>query len=193
AEGREPSEALGWGINPHAGPPPLIFFSKLAALTASTFLDATLATDVETIHLDPLGYPNSAIRSTNPSAVITMHHCFIQTGEYLSPCKCIAPVSPPPSPWQPAQLCPLTKSRFSHSYSASTSSTFPTCGLHQTPTAKHSLPRRPHLQTRDSLTFYDPAPAGPLNCSKSTAGCRPETPSCSSRSTCWAWWSSAPR
>ncbi|WAR63429.1 hypothetical protein PtB15_17B28 [Puccinia triticina] len=101
----------------------------------------------------------------------TMHHCFIQTGKYLLPCKCLAPVSPPPSPWQPAQLCPLTNSRFSHSYLASTSSTsstFPTCGLPQTPTAKHSLPRRPHLQTRESLTFYNPAPTGPLNCSNDT-------------------------
>ncbi|WAQ88560.1 hypothetical protein PtA15_9A687 [Puccinia triticina] len=113
-----------------------------------------------------------------------MHHSFIQTGEYLSPCKCLAPVSPPPSPWQPAQLCPLTNSRFSHCHSASTSSTFPSCGLPQTPTAKCSLPRRPHLQTRECLTFYNPAPAGPLNCSKSMAGCRPATPSCSSRPTC---------
>ncbi|WAR60735.1 hypothetical protein PtB15_9B674 [Puccinia triticina] len=78
-----------------------------------------------------------------------MHHSFIQTGEYLSPCKCLAPVSPPPSPWQPAQLYPLTNSRFSHCHSASTSSTFPSCGLPQTPTAKCSLPRRPHLQTRE--------------------------------------------
>ncbi|WAR53684.1 hypothetical protein PtB15_3B192 [Puccinia triticina] len=100
-----------------------------------------------------------------------MHHFFIQMGEYLSPCKCLAPVSPPPSPWQPAQICPLTNSRFSHSHLASTSSTsstFPTCGLPQTTTAKRSLPRRPHLQTRKSLTFYGPAPAGPLNCSNNT-------------------------
>ncbi|OAV85303.1 hypothetical protein PTTG_30629, partial [Puccinia triticina 1-1 BBBD Race 1] len=53
----------------------LIYCSELAALTASTCLDATLATDVETIHLDHLDYddvhvPNSAIRSTNTSTVL---------------------------------------------------------------------------------------------------------------------------
>ncbi|WAR61760.1 hypothetical protein PtB15_12B450 [Puccinia triticina] len=52
-------------------------------------------------------------------------------------------------------------------HSASTSST---CGLPQTPIAKRSLPRRPHLQTRESLSVYNPAPAGPLNLLKVNGG-----------------------
>jgi len=73
----------------------------------------------------------------------------------------------------PPNSAPSTASYFSHNHSASTSSTsstFSTNGLPRTPMGKPAVPRRPALQSRDSLSAYDPSLSGPLKMLKVDGG-----------------------
>jgi hypothetical protein len=73
----------------------------------------------------------------------------------------------------PPNSAPSTISYFSHSHSASTSSTssnFSSFGLPRTPMGKQGVPRRPGLQSRDSLSAHDPSTSGPLKLLKVDGG-----------------------
>ncbi|KAH9457313.1 hypothetical protein Pst134EA_021196 [Puccinia striiformis f. sp. tritici] len=71
----------------------------------------------------------------------------------------------------PPNSAPSTRGYFSHRHSASTSSASSTfSALPQTPMAKAAIPKRPGLQTRESLFAYDPTPTGPLKSLKVDGG-----------------------